>query len=51
MNASCDCISRPIDDGPDEWTCPVCGLVWERREEQLTPELLETWYQPREDDA
>ena len=48
MPSTCDCRTRPVDDGPDEWTCP-CGRVWERREEQLTPDYLEVWYEPSDD--
>lgn len=37
----------PVDpiDGPDTWTCPACGRLWERREEN-EPEFYDTWFQP-----
>lgn len=47
----CEPSVDPID-GPEEWTCPACGRVWELREEsgkdEDGDEWHDAWYQPRE---
>ena len=42
----------PVDpiDGPEEWTCPACSRVWERREDTNPdlPDFYDTWFEPKE---
>lgn len=44
---SCEPPVDPID-GPPTWTCPACGRVRQRREED-EPGFHDTWYQPAEE--
>ncbi|MBG0828573.1 hypothetical protein HS041_12415 [Planomonospora sp. ID67723] len=48
---SCNPPVDPIH-GPDEWMCPACRRVWERREGFSViggEEFFDTWFQPRDE--
>ena len=42
----CERPTDPTEADPQEWTCPACRMVWEKRIE-ATDDFYESWYQPK----